>query len=293
MGDTSIAYQSKDIVAKFFGDRMKGKSLSLFGLNIDKRVVRTAPTNLPLVQARELRMDNVFELEDDSVAIMDYESSCKEENFFKYGSYIINVSKRYWLDKKKPDIHMLVIYTADVKNAETVWHKTACDIRVEAAYLVNVDSEAWFQDVQNRIAADAVTDEALMHLILYPLTFSGNENKQTAIRKSVDLARTMKDKEQESFALAGILAFTDKVISEETRKEIKEVLRMTQVGKMLFDEGRLEGRREGHQEGDLARARKTAINMFARGDSASAIAEILELPIDMVEAWREEALCTV
>ncbi len=37
--DTSIAYQNKDIVSKFFGQQMKGKSLSLFGLKNDLKVV--------------------------------------------------------------------------------------------------------------------------------------------------------------------------------------------------------------------------------------------------------------
>lgn len=119
-----------------------------------------------------------------------------------------------------------------------------------------------------------------MHLILYPLTFAGNEEKQIAIRKSVKLAKMIQNQDQESFALAGILAFTDKVISEETRNEIKEVLSMTQVGKMLFDEGR--------QEGAIEQARKTALNMFARGDLAEEIAAMLGFPVETIKRWKEE-----
>ena len=58
--DTAIAYQNKDIVSKLFGDRMKGKSLSLFGLGTDLKVTGVRPTNLPVVQAKELRMDNLL-----------------------------------------------------------------------------------------------------------------------------------------------------------------------------------------------------------------------------------------
>lgn len=88
-----------------------------------------------------------------------------------------------------------------------------------------------------------------MHLVLLPLTYKGTEKKQEAIKTCVELARTISDKELETFALAGILTFTDKVISKETRQHIKEVLGMTQVGKMLMDEGRIEGREEGREEG--------------------------------------------
>lgn len=93
--DAVIAYQNKDIVSKLFGDQMKGKSLSLFGLKTKLKVVDIRPTNIPIVQARELRMDNLFELEDGSVAILDYESEYKEANFTKYGRYLMDVIDRY------------------------------------------------------------------------------------------------------------------------------------------------------------------------------------------------------
>ena len=103
------------------------------------------------------------------------------------------------------------------------------------------------------------------------------------------MARQIPDKEQESFVMAGILTFTDKVISEETKQYIKEVLGMTQVGKMLMDEARQQGLQQGLQQGDMERARKTAINMLKRGDSLNDIASILDLPVDRIKAWEEEA----
>lgn len=49
--DTAIAYQNKDIVSKFFGDRMKGKALSLFHLKSDLKVVDVRPTNIPIFRS--------------------------------------------------------------------------------------------------------------------------------------------------------------------------------------------------------------------------------------------------
>ncbi len=53
--------------------------------------------------------------------------------------------------------------------------------------------------------------------------------------------------------MAGILTFTDKIINKETRQYIKEALGMTQVGKMLMEEGRQE------------EATQTTINMLKSG----------------------------
>ena len=251
--DIAIAYQNKDIVSKLFGDQMKGKSLSLFGLKTKLKVVDIRPTNIPIVQARELRMDNLFELEDGSVAILDYESEYKEANFTKYGRYLMDVIDRYLKEGKQPDIHMMVLYTADIEKTKTVFSRTACQIQVEASYMTGLPSEEWLAEVRKGIADHVVTDEILMHLVLLPLTYKGEEKKQEAVRACVDLARQLPDKEQETFALAGILTFTDKIINNETKRYIKEVLGMTQVGMMLMDEGRQKGLQESQQ--------KTAKNM--------------------------------
>lgn len=282
--ETAIAYQNKDIVSKLFGERMKGKPLSLFGLGTDLKVADVKPTNLPIVQARELRMDNLFELEDGSVAVLDYESEYKKSNFTKYGRYIMDVADRYLKEGKEPDIHMMVLYTADIERAETSFSRTACRIETEASYLVKAPSEEWLEDVKAGIAGQNIQDEVLMHLVLLPLTYKGDEKKQEAIRECVHLARQIPDKGQETFVLAGILTFTDKVINEKTRQYIKEVLGMTQVGKMLMDEGRQEGRQE--------EAKKNARNMLKRGDSLEEIAEILEIPVETIQSWNLEA-CTV
>ena len=115
------------------------------------------------------------------------------------------------------------------------------------------------------MAEGRLTDEVLMHLVLLPLTYKGAREKQKAIRQCVDLARQIRDEEQETFVLSGVLTFTDKVIDKETGRYIKEVLGMTQVGKMLMDEGRKEGIREGRREGKREEATQTTINMLRSG----------------------------
>ncbi len=49
------------------------KSLAVYGVNLPK-IKAVMPTNLPAIEANELRIDNLFRLEDDSLALIDYES---------------------------------------------------------------------------------------------------------------------------------------------------------------------------------------------------------------------------
>ena len=90
--------------------------------------------------------------------------------------------------------------------------------------------------------------------------------------------------------MAGILTFTDKIISKSTKKHIEEVLSMTQVGQMLMDRGWKEGEKSGQQKGDYKRAKKTALKLLKRGDSLDDISEILEVSTDVIKRWEQESL---
>ena len=50
---------------------------------------------------------------------------------------------------------------------------------------------------------------------------------------------------------------------------------------------------EGMRKGDVERAKRTALKMLSRGDSLEEIAEVLELSIDTIKVWEEEACALV
>lgn len=191
MGD--IAYQNKDIASKLTGETLVGKNLAVFGLP-HLSITGILPTNLPAIESNELRIDNLFQLEDGSLAIMDYESKFVKENFIKYLNYIARVLKRW-------------------------------------------------------AGQDRLDEEELMQLMILPLTVKGSRAKQVMIEKTVELACQIPDREQTLKALAGILTFSDKVIDEDYKKRIKEEMRMTQIGQMIFSDGVLAGKEEGKAEG--------------------------------------------
>lgn len=58
------------------------------------------PTNLPAISADEKKMDNLFLLEDNTLASVDYKSEDKEYNRIKCISYIVRILDRYYYDEK-------------------------------------------------------------------------------------------------------------------------------------------------------------------------------------------------
>ena len=234
-----IAYQNKDIISKVFTESFGTKSLEVYGLHVPK-IVGLLPTNLPAVEANELRIDNLLELEDGSVGILDYESDYSEEDKAKYLNYISRVYKRLVADGEgEKDIRMIVIYTADVnpKTVKTKVKKTGFSINIDAAFLSELNSEGIRKRLSRKITrGESLLDQEMMELIILPLTYRTREKKQEMIKESIDLAKQVKDEKQSTFLVAGIIVFSDKVIDENTREKAKEWMRMTQIGKMFEQE---------------------------------------------------------
>lgn len=247
-----IAYQNKDITSKLMAETLKGKSLAAFGLP-ELKIVDILPTNLPVIESNELRLDNLFLLSDGSLAIIDYESSFSRENFVKYLNYIARVIRRFAIRRELKDLKqlkMVVIYTADVERAEERYDLGGLILVVESAYLIHLDGSQIYHRLKNKIdAGEKLTEEELMELMILPLTVKGKKRKQETIEKAVNLGKRLPDREGQLKVIAGILTFTDKVIDRAYAKKLEEEMQMTLVGQMLMEEGYQRGIEKGIEKG--------------------------------------------
>lgn len=233
--NSDIAYQNKDIMSKVFADKFADKSLKVYGLDIPK-IKQVLPTNLPAVSANELRIDNLFLLEDGTIAIIDYESKYKKEDKIKYLNYITRVLERYKTEGKLDiELRMIVIYTADVKPEEVQPEYNAGTLKfaITPAFLSQIDSKEVMDRLNKKVLNhEPLTDEELMEFIILPLTYKGDDDKKKALESSISLAKKLDNEELSVFILTGILVFSDKVIDNETAKKVKEWISMTKVAKL-------------------------------------------------------------
>ena len=129
-----IVYQNRDIEFKLISETYKEKSFEAYGLKLPK-IKAVLPTNLPAVSANEMCIDNVFLLEDDSVAIVDYESEDKDSNRVKYVNYIGRIMQRYDSQSQViPKLRMIVIHTGDVETAEDTWELPCLTLKMEQVF---------------------------------------------------------------------------------------------------------------------------------------------------------------
>ena len=237
-GERDISWQNKDILSKVLGDAFKGKSLAVYGVE-NSEIVDVKPTNLPAIEVNELRMDHLFEFEDGSLGIVDYESSYTEENKVKYLNYVARLSKRIYNDYGRfIPLRVIIIYTADVRRGskKPLLELNAVTLRLTEVFLTDFDSEEMWTELEAAVLSGVISDEVMMKFIIYPLTYCGDERKRQAAHRVIDLAMRIADKQKKVFVLAGISTATDKIIDDEDAKRIGREIKMTKVGKLIKED---------------------------------------------------------
>ena len=290
---TEIAYQNKDIISKLFGESLKGKSLSVYGIR-DPIITDIRPTNLPVIEANELRLDNLFLMEDGAYAIIDYESEYSDENKTKYLGYIARVSRRMYSDFGcYKQLRMIVIYTADVipRSTNSILDLGAFRMQTEEAFLIEVDSENVKEELTVKVdLGEPLSDEDMMKLIIYPLTFKGREAQEKAVTEAIDIAERIEDESTQRTVLSGIYVFTDKIITDTDAQRIVRRIDMTKIGRLLQDredaavkkavaEAEKEAKKEAKKE-----KQEIAIRILKTGDPIDKVAACTGLTLKEVTA---------
>ena len=298
-----IAYQNKDITAKSLADQFKGKTFSVYGIDVPE-IVDVEPTNLPEVEANELRLDNLFRLKDGSFAIVDYESSYDEENKVKYFDYVARVVRRIYNDYKSYEtLRVIIIYTADVERRQT---KPVLDIggirmNLTEAFLIDLDSAKIYENIDDKLkSGSSLDDEELMKLIIYPLTFKGKQAKQDAIEQVVEMLDRIEDDDTRRFVAKYLLTFTDKVINRENADKLRRILMLTKVEQIIenekieavnkavtraVDNTRREDREEARREME-----RVVERLLRKGEEVSIVSECTGFSIEDVQRIQESLL---
>ena len=120
----------------------------------------------------------------------------------------------------------------------------------------------------------------LMEFIILPLSYRTREEKQQKLEDTVKLAIQIQNRNQQLFALAGIMAFTDKVIDKETANKIRRAIEMTQVAQIFEEEKKLAVKNTSKQ---------IVIRMIKKGYPSEEIVSLVSnYSQDDVEKLREE-----
>ena len=290
-----VSYQNKDITSKILASAFKGKSFEVYGIK-DADIVDFKPTNLPAIQADELRLDGLFELSDGNMALVDYESSYSRENMIKYLDYLARVVRKLYNESgHTTKLRIIIIYTADVRRGQTEPElDLGCmRLKIEEAFLSDLEPVVLLKEIEEALEKQDISDEIMMKMIIYPLTFEKIELKRGAVTEITERASEIENQRKQSFVLSGIYTFADKIISTEDAEKIRRLLHMTKV-EQIYTRERIEAVNKAVREAD-ARARleekeNTALKYLREGDSVEKVARCSELPPERVEELKRSLL---
>ncbi|MBO5597854.1 MAG: hypothetical protein J5943_04560 [Oribacterium sp.] len=286
--EKKIAYQNKDIASKILSEQFRGKSFSVYGIDLPE-IEDIRPTNLPAVEADELRLDNLFLLADGSYVFVDYESEYREKNKCDYLKYFARITERLYNEFGRfVPLKLVIIYTADVKRGTTdpVLDTGGVRMEIEEAFLTELDAGDIWKGLKRKIeSGESLSDEDMMRMIIYPLTFRGRRAKQEAVARAIGLAKKIENENRMYFVLKMMLVFSDKFITNEDTEKIKEVLTMTKLDRLYAEEKR--------QAVDTAVSKavadttesittRIAKNFLKSGDSVEKVSANTGLPISQV-----------
>ena len=199
----------KDALHKVLAQAYKGKNFAILGIKLP-------PIHelLPAIPLRDSFIDSLFLLEDGTYAVVEYASGCHKTDMAQYPNYIAKVMEKYDKGDGNFDLHLIIIYTGDVENADPVFDCGCLTLRPKQVFLSRMDSGAVFDAIRQKIHSGIVlTDDDLMKLVVLPLSIPGSEGKTQLFDEISSLAGKIPDEEQRAFVLSAMTLAADRFIN--------------------------------------------------------------------------------
>lgn len=242
--EIEITGHNNDIMMKCMAEYFKNKTLAFFGLKT-ARIVDLAPTALPAIEARETRTDLIFLMADETLLHMEFQTTASMEDLKRFLLYDARLIRR---QERPRSINTVVIYSGDIQKAPEILDGGSIFYRATNVYMKDYDGDAEYNRIHRKVTAgEPLDDEDLMKMVFLPLMRSSEKIKVRAIQ-ALELAKQLQNARQRIFAMSGIIVVTDKHLTEDYKKRLLEVLKMTQIEQWIREEGREEGKKEGRKE---------------------------------------------
>ena len=215
-------------------------------LNIHYEFVDSKPTEAIEIHIDNLYMDYNFLTTEDVIVHIEFQTT---EAHVTDDLMRFHVYEAILMRKEKKKVITYVIYSGGIKKVKT---KLDCGIytyQVNPVYLTGHDADEIFQSVKAKIeAGESLSEEDFASLTLTPLMTSKMCRKDV-IKEAIQIVKQEKQFTAEK-TMAMLYTLADKFLSAGELNEIKEVLAMTRLGQMLYDDGVKKGMERGMEKKD-------------------------------------------
>lgn len=266
----------EDLVMKRAMDLFAEDGLKFFGIN--KKVKELGPTELVILETKNMFMDYTFLMEDDTFIHFEFQTTNKGvADLRRFRAYEALLSHQ-----TGKDVVTYVVYSSNIKNSCSILETGISKFRINAISMSNKDGDKVFDDIVKKInSRKKLTKEDIISLTFTPI-MGGKISKVDRILNAISIVKNI-DENYRHDVESILYAFANKFLEGKDLDRVKEELKMTELGKSLMEEGKLEGMKEGAKKKALEIAKKAIL----KGLDNESIADLTGLTIDQIEILRE------
>ena len=215
-------------------------------LNIHYEFVDSKPTEAIEIHIDNLYMDYNFLTTEDVIVHIEFQTT---EDHVTDDLMRFHVYEALLMRKEKKKVITNVIYSGGIEKVRTELECGIHTYRVNPIYLTGHDADEIFQSVKAKIeAGEPLSEDDFANLTLTPLMTSKMCRKDV-IKEAIQIVKQEKQLTAEK-SMAMLYTLADKFLSAGELNEIKEVLAMTRLGQMLYDDGVKKGMERGMEKKD-------------------------------------------
>lgn len=257
--------------------------MSFFG--IDTKITAPAETEIKNIDIKTGYTDYLFYTEDGGYLHFEFQTTNKRDDIKRFLYYDASL---FYKEMRK--IKTMVIYSADIDEVETCIDAGTIKYEIEAFYMKNLNGDEKLKYLSEKILKrESLTEQDILSLTFLPL-MSGKESKSKRTLESIELADKIPNSSEKLKCITLLYALFDKFGDEVSKKRFKEVIAMTEIGKMIRDEaiqegeakGEAKGKAEGKMEGKAEILIKLLIKKF-KSIPNEYIEKIKKLPEETIE----------
>lgn len=209
-------------------------------LGIDYSYVDIGPTELVELTIHSLFMDFTFLTTEDFYIHVEFQTTDSgKEDLRRFHAY-----EAVFSNETGKNVLTYVIYSGGIKRAKDTLDCGAYQYKVFPVFLTQKSADEVFHYLQKKsCTGENFTEEDFAKLSLTPLMSSGQSRKDT-IKTAILLAKQDKWETAEK-TMAILYTLADKFLDGNDLEEIKEVVAMTRLGQMIYDDGLKDGEEKG------------------------------------------------
>lgn len=228
----------EDIIMKRAMDLFAEEGLKFFGIN--KNVKELGPTELVVLESKNMFMDYTFLMEDDTFIHFEFQTTNKGIlDLRRFRAYEALLSYQ----TSKPVI-TYVVYSGDISNPSSGYEEGINTYRINAISMINKDGDKIFNEIVDKIKlGENLTKHDIIALTFTPI-MGGTISKADKILNAIRIVKNI-DKEYRHDIESILYAFANKFLDSKDLERVKEEIRMTELGRSLIEEGKEEGLKEG------------------------------------------------